>query len=112
MLYGDDIDFEQEFLCRQPRNIEELRAVIAATQEDPWAGWAGDGDVHWTPALVCQWWRDRARLRKWITTTNRRWSDSDRADEREAASGLVDYQAYHFLDNHIGPAIGDRLPSL
>jgi hypothetical protein len=125
VLYGDDIDYEQEFLYRQPRSIEELRAVIVAAQEDPWAGWSCDGDAHWTPALVRQWWRDRARLREWITTKHRRWSDSDRADEREAAMGLADYLAYldgalqghlqiysYFLDNRISPAQGDRLPAL
>ncbi|MGI5238702.1 hypothetical protein [Dactylosporangium fulvum] len=125
VLYGDDIDYEQEFLYRQPRSIEELRAVIFAAREDPWAGWACDGDAHWTPALVRQWWRDRARLREWITTKHRCWSDSDRADEREAATGLADYLTYldgdlhgdlqvysYFLDNHISPAQGDRLPTL
>ncbi|MER7007483.1 hypothetical protein ABT297_31185 [Dactylosporangium sp. NPDC000555] len=103
----------------------ELRAVLVAAREDPWAGWACDGDAYWTPALVRQWWRDRGRLQEWITTKHRRWSDSDRADEREAAGGLVDYLAYldgalqghlqiysYFLDNYISPASGDRLPSL
>jgi len=55
----------------------------------------------------------------------RRWSDSDRADEREAVTGLSDYLAYldgdpevhvqaycYFLDNHVAPVVGARLPSL
>ena len=125
VLYGDDIDYEQEFLYRQPRTVEELRAVIVAAQEDPWAGWACDGDIHWTPSLVREWWRDRGRVRDWITTKQRRWAISVRADEREAATGLADYLAYldgdlavhlqvycYFLDNHVSPAAGDRLPSL
>lgn len=74
VLYGDDIDYEQEFLYRQPRTVEELRAVVAAAQEDPWAGWACDGDTHWTPDLVREWWRDRGRLRDWITTKQRQTS--------------------------------------
>ncbi|WP_426503540.1 hypothetical protein ACPPVO_38780 [Dactylosporangium sp. McL0621] len=89
------MDYEQEFLYRQPRTIEELRAVIVAAQEDPWAGWACDGDAHWTPVLVRQWWRDRPRLREWITTKHRRWSDADRADEREAARSLADRAVVH-----------------
>jgi hypothetical protein len=125
VLYGDDIDYEQEFLYRQPGNLQELRAVIVAAQEDPWAGWACDGDTHWTPSLVREWWRDRGRVRDWITTKHRQWADSDRADEREAATGLADYLAYldgdleghlqvysYFLDNHVSPAAGDRLPLL
>jgi hypothetical protein len=125
ILYGDDDDYEQEFLYRQPRTVEELGAVIVAAQEDPCAGWACDGDTHWTPSLVREWWCDRGRVREWITTKQRRWNVSDRADEREAATGLADYFAYldgdladhlqvycYFLDNHVRPATGDRLPSL
>ncbi|WP_376808175.1 hypothetical protein [Catellatospora aurea] len=125
VLYGDDIEYEQEFLYRQPRTVQELQDVIVAMQEDPWAGWACDGDAWWTPSLVRQWWRERGRLRDWITAKYREWSASDRADEREAANGLTDYVAYldgdlashlqaymYFLDNGAGPALGDRLPAL
>jgi hypothetical protein len=125
VLYGDDGNYEQEFLYRQPRDAEDLRTVVIAAQEDPLAGWACDGDIYWTSSLVRAWWRDRGRLREWITTKHRRWSDSDRADEREAATGLVEYldyldgdlrdhlQAYcYFLDNRVGPTVGDHLPPL
>ncbi|MEV0457916.1 hypothetical protein [Catellatospora methionotrophica] len=125
MLYGDDTEYEQEFLYRQPQTAQELRDVIVAMQADPWAGWACDGDAHWTPELVREWWRERALLRDWITAKSRRWSVSDRADEREAAHGLADYLAYvdgglaadlqaymYFLDNGVGPTLVDRLPSL
>lgn len=94
VLYGDDNDYGQEFLYRQPNSIDELRAVVDAVQADPVAGWACDGDDHWTPALVRQWWRDRSRLRDWITAELGRCSVSDRADEREVATGLADYLAY------------------
>ena len=113
VLYGDDLDYEQEFLYRQPGNVEELRAVIIAAQQDPMAGWACDGDTHWTPSLVRGWWHDRRRVRDWITKKHRLWSVSDRAEEREAATGLVDHLCYldgdlqyhlrvycYFLDNH------------
>lgn len=125
VLYGGDLDYEQEFLYRQPRNVEELHAVVDAVQEDPWAGWACDGDHHWTLSLVREWWQDRRRLRDWITTKHSRWSTSDRDDEREAATGLTDYLAYlddgleadlrlycYFLDNQVGPTAGDHLPPL
>ncbi|WP_197686346.1 hypothetical protein [Actinoplanes derwentensis] len=125
VLYGDDIDYEQEFLYRQPRSIEELRAVVVAVQEDPWAGWACDGDKRWTSSLVREWWNERERLREWIATKHRRWRNSDREDEREAATGLLDYLAYldgnlkdhlqaycYFLDNRVSPQPGDHLPPL
>ncbi|GAA1582465.1 hypothetical protein [Actinoplanes couchii] len=125
VLYGDDLEYEQEFLYRQPRDVAELRAVVDAVEQDPWAGWACDGDRHWTPGLVREWWRDRGRLRDWITTKHSRWSISERADEREAATGLTDYLAYlddglegdlrlycYFLDNRVSPTADDHLPSL
>ncbi|MFG2045724.1 hypothetical protein [Dactylosporangium sp. NPDC048998] len=72
-----------------------------------------------------EWWRDRGRVRDWITAKHRQWHVSDRADEREAATGLADYLTYldgdlkhhlqvysYFLDNHASPAAGNRLPLL
>lgn len=125
VLYGDDIEYEQEFLYRQPRTLAELQDVLVAMQEDPWAGWACDGDSHWSLNLVREWWRERGRLREWITAKHRRWIVSERADEREAASGLADYLAYldgdladhlrgymFFLDNGVSPAPLDRVPAL
>ncbi len=125
VLYGDDDNYEQEFLYRQPCDIGELRDVVVAAQQDPWAGWACDGEAHWTPDLVRQWWRDRGRLRDWITIKHRQWTNSDHGGAREAATGLADYLAYlegdlelhlrvysYFLDNHVSPAAGDPLPLL
>lgn len=125
ILYGGDDNFESEFLYRQPRTVEELRDVVAGMSDDPFAGWACDGDAHWTPALVRAWWRDRGRVGDWITARHREWSVADKDDEREAADGLLAYLAYldgelaghlraylFFLDNGSVPRVGDRLPSL
>ncbi|MEV6964419.1 hypothetical protein AB0M47_04825 [Hamadaea sp. NPDC051192] len=125
VLYGDDIEYEQEFLYRQPQTVEELRDVVVAMQQDPWAGWACDGDAQWSPSLVRGWWRERERLREWITVKHGQWSASTRADEREAAGGLRDYLAYveggladylraymYFLDSGASPAPGERVPEL
>jgi hypothetical protein len=70
-------------------------------------------------------WRDRQRLRDWITVKHRQWSDSERPEEREAATGLTDYLVYldgdllgrlrayaYFLDNGVSPTATDRVPSL
>jgi hypothetical protein len=125
ILYGDDIEYEQEFLYRQPRSGIELRDVIAGMEQDPCGGWACDGDGHWTPTLVRDWWRDRERLREWIVAKHRIWGESPAAQEREAATGLMDYLTYldgdladhlrayvHFLDHGRSPVAGDRLPTL
>ena len=125
VLYGGDDDFDNEFLFRQPRNGAELRDVLRAMEDDPCAGWARDGDEHWTPALVRAWWRERSRLREWIDAKHRSWSVAEQPDAREAAHGLSEYRAYldgalagelrvyiYFLDHGTGPVAGDRLPEL
>ncbi|GAA2362579.1 hypothetical protein GCM10010170_058800 [Dactylosporangium salmoneum] len=123
-LYGDDNDGDSEFLYRQPRDSDDLTAVLRGMQADPFSGWARDGDVHWTPALVREWWGNRNRLLEWIAEKQRHWIYGDEA-EREAVSGLLDYRAYidadlandlrlylYFLDNGNGPLPGVRLPDV
>jgi hypothetical protein len=84
----------QEFLYRQPRSRSEVLGVLCGAWNDPYRGWAGDGDQHWTPALVREWWRDRGRVREWIEKDLLLWSGSASEYEREAATGLVEYAAY------------------
>src|SRR3954466_5415380 len=55
ILYGDDIEYEQEFLYRQPRNPAELADVLDGMSLDPFAGWAYDGDSNWSTDLVREW---------------------------------------------------------
>jgi hypothetical protein len=125
ILYGDDVGYEQEFLYRQPRTADELRNVLDGMRQDPWAGWARDGDSRWTADLVREWWQNRSLVREWIAETHNVWVGSDRDDEREAATGLMDYLAYldnglaadlrayiHFLDHGCAPTANDPLPTL
>jgi hypothetical protein len=125
ILYGDDTDYELEFLYRQPRTPDELHSVIIGMHEDPFNGWACDGDAHWTPNLVREWWRDRSRLRQWITSKYPIWNESQEALDREAATGFMDYLAYldtdltdhlraymYFLDHGTSPIAANTLPSL
>ncbi|GHE67627.1 hypothetical protein GCM10017778_60830 [Streptomyces vinaceus] len=59
VLYDDE--YGQEFVYRRPRTPEETHRVMAAAWQDPMAGFECDGDAHWTPELVRDWWRDRGR---------------------------------------------------
>lgn len=115
----------REFLYRQPRSRPEVLRVLAGAWGDPYSGWAVDGDEHWTPELVGDWWRDRARVREWIERDLRVWSVSARDQEREAARGLADYAAYldgdlgthlrgyvFWLREHRAPRPGETLPAL
>jgi hypothetical protein len=55
-----------EFIWRQPRNEDDLRSVLSAAFQDPFDGYAWDGDDHWTPDQVLQWWEDRGRVEEWL----------------------------------------------
>jgi hypothetical protein len=63
VLYTDD---GQEFIWKQPQNPEQVSAVLDAAYQDPFSGYAWDGDDHWTVDLVRQWWAERGRVRDWI----------------------------------------------
>jgi hypothetical protein len=126
VLYGDVEDYEQEFLYRQPRNLAELLQVLDGVRQDPFAGWAYDGDDHWTVELVREWWRERGRVLKWIARKIAEWSSpGSTAEEKDVLVGLDDYQLYiegdladhlrayaFWLDNRRSPAPGDTLPQL
>jgi hypothetical protein len=94
VLYGDDEDYEQEFLYRQPANLRELHSVLDGLQQDPFGGWASDGDDRWTVDLVRDWWRNRAQLTDWIDRKIGEWSDSVNEQEVEVVVGLRDYAEY------------------
>ncbi|SNT51410.1 hypothetical protein SAMN05421812_10817 [Asanoa hainanensis] len=124
ILYGADNQYDTEFLYRQPRSEAELADVVRGMNQDPCNGWAYDGDAHWTPDLVRAWWRDRGRLLEWISDAYGRWHAGNE-DEREAATGLLDYRAYvdgeladhlreymFFLDNGRRTTERDQLPAL
>ena len=51
-----------EFVWRQPRNLDEVRAVLDAAYQDPFEGYGCDGDDHWTPELVQEWWDGREQI--------------------------------------------------
>ncbi|MBF6422722.1 hypothetical protein IU436_29340 [Nocardia farcinica] len=59
----------------------------SAAWADPYGAYAYDGDDHWTPELIRDWWADRAKLAEWLETAERQWSAHDNALKREAAQG-------------------------
>jgi hypothetical protein len=108
-----------------PRCRLEVLQVLFGAWNDPFRGWACDGDRHWTPQLVREWWRDRRRVAEWIEEDLRVWSASTREDEREAAAGLIDYASYldgelevdlrryvRWLEEHRSPTPDETLPRI
>ncbi|MGT2528023.1 ferredoxin [Streptomyces nojiriensis] len=57
VLYDDR--YGQEFVYRQPRGPQEVRDLHLAATEEAFLGYNHDGDLHWTPELVRDWWRER-----------------------------------------------------
>lgn len=126
VLCGDDLDFDQEFLYRQPKTLRELLEVLDGAQQDPFAGWACDGDEHWTADLVRDWWHDRARVQDWIVRKAAEWSQGGVTNqEDDAVVGLRDFATYidgeleldlrkycFWLDNRLPPRVDDSLPLL
>ncbi len=92
VLYDDE--WGAEFVYRQPGDPEQALVLLGAVAQDPMAGYACDGDEHWTPDLVRHWWAERGRVREWAAALDRAWSVSSREEEREAAGGGRAYVAY------------------
>ncbi|MEV7520832.1 ferredoxin [Streptomyces sp. NPDC091371] len=125
VMYDDGDYLCQEFVFRQPRTVEETRAVLCAVGCEPWGGYGLDGDDHWTPELVRDWWRDRGEVRAWAVRTEQSWSAETDKYLREAAAGarafvahidgdLADYlRGYLFWLQERRPAgPGESLPEL
>jgi hypothetical protein len=81
----------QEFICRQPHTVAELRAVLDAACQDPFHGYAADGDEHWTPDLVMEWWDQRERVIEWLASKD---APELRASDGNIARTLDDFRSY------------------
>ncbi|MFJ3633868.1 ferredoxin [Streptomyces sp. NPDC090112] len=92
VLYDDE--WGAEFVHRQPGGPEQALVLLGAVAQDPMVRYACDGDEHWTPELVRDWWAERARVREWAAALDRAWCASNREDERETAGGGRAYVAY------------------
>ncbi|WP_327138801.1 ferredoxin [Nocardia sp. NBC_01327] len=95
--YGSEVVF------RQPRTVRETQLVLTAAWSDPFAGYACDGDDHWTLGQIRQWWADRTRLVEWIDRVDHMWSVSDHEYERAHVSAVRAYHHYleHGLENEL-----------
>ncbi|MER6347675.1 ferredoxin [Streptomyces sp. NPDC001595] len=114
-----------EYVYRQPRTTDELRQLVTAAGEDPYGGYGCDGDEHWTPATVREWWRDRGRVREHLIERRAAWEADDEKSGQDTAAAALDYAAYldgelaghlrlylFWLDERRAPTPTDRLPRL
>ena len=88
-----------EFVWRQPRDLDEVRAILDAAYQDPFDGYGWDGDEHWTPDLVLDWWNDRGRIEEWLAEANFNDLGSAGALASRAAAGYREYIAKDLRDD-------------
>ncbi|MFI1563202.1 ferredoxin [Streptomyces sp. NPDC020490] len=114
-----------EYVYRQPRTPEELRHLVAAAEDEVLSGYGCDGDAHWTPETVREWWRDRARIVEYLAARRHAWEADDERSGQGTAAAADDYAEYvdgelaahlrvylFWLDERRSPTAADRLPRL
>lgn len=62
-LFHDD---HCEFVWKQPQSDREYAACITGMYCDEADSYALDGDQHWTPQLVAEWWSRCPELVDWV----------------------------------------------
>lgn len=110
-------DNGQEFIFRQPANMQELLEVVNAGLVEVFSSYSCDGNNHWTYSLCKEWWYTRHDV-----TAEFRKADASKLNGRrtklwddyllgEAGTDLRRY--CYFLENGYYPAACDvHLPPL
>ncbi|WP_411110546.1 ferredoxin [Streptomyces sp. c-19] len=97
-----------EFVYRQPVEVAGVHELTCAGECDPFGAYGGDGDRHWTPELVRDWWSERRRAREWAIRVGwGEWATSEREQFRDAAGGARAYLAH--LDHGLGEYLRDYM---
>ncbi|MFE7191142.1 ferredoxin [Kitasatospora sp. NPDC057541] len=120
VLYGGE--YLTEYVYRQPRTSAEVARLVEAADCDPFLGYGCDGDAHWTPEAVREWWRDRGRITQYLSEHD--WDGIDWA-RQELRAAVRDYESYiagglamdlriylYWLEEGRSPAPDDQLPQL
>ena len=123
MLY--EADHFTEYVYRQPRTPEGLRQLVDAAEAEAFRGYGCDGDAHWTPEAVREWWRDRGRVREYLANRRADWEADDVKAGQGVAAAALEYAAYldrdlaahlrvylFWLEERRSPTAEDRLPRL
>lgn len=103
----------QEFLFRQPSNVEELRQVIGAAICDPFLGYGADGNSNWSLASIREWWKNRYDLVRKAALIHQPKEQVDRWRsylEEEAEPYLRAYA--FFVEERRLPLADNALPNL
>jgi hypothetical protein len=101
-------DNGQEFVFRQPRDLEELKQVFNACWAECFDGFGTDGNEHWTVELVRAWWAQRENHR--VAWRELGIENVDQLFDVELPKYLRGY--VFFLEHRRMPNPADKLPGL
>lgn len=129
--YDDGIseEFGWEFVYRQPVNEAETSAVLEAARMELYSSYAWDGDDHWTPEAVRDWWRGRGEIREWAVGLEHVWAANVNpryhGHYHDGAHGLREFVAFiddglerylrgylFWLSERRAPEAGEAVPEL
>ncbi len=70
LAFGGDeqhllFDYQCEFVWRQPITSDEYKICLSAIDMDEVNSYQVDGNKHWTPQLVREWWGQKSELESW-----------------------------------------------
>lgn len=92
--------YELEFIFRQPRNERELENIQLAADLDLFRGYHSDGNAHWTPLKVKEWWGRREELISMAHSLRELYTHGPRAGAEWVV--LEGYDQYlEFLENEL-----------
>ena len=107
------------FVWRQPTTDEETLALMTGASSDPFAGFGWDGDEHWTPSLVREWWARRGARAPLVGALLAVWTEPKLS---VAAGSYAEYikselpqylrRYVRFLETGRYPSGDDSLPQL
>ncbi|GAA3673677.1 hypothetical protein C8D88_119100 [Lentzea atacamensis] len=123
VLYGGE--YQNEFVYRQPKTKAEVECLLSAADDDPFDGYAYDGDSRWTPDAVRAWWDQRGQVEEHLAALIDEWTADGNSYALDAAEGARDFLAYlagdlrtdlraylFRLEQGRYPGAGDQLPDL
>ncbi|WP_228836883.1 ferredoxin [Nocardia brasiliensis] len=97
VLYGGQ--YYSEFVYRQPKSPSEVEALLRAAWDDPYGGYACDGDSQWTPAAVRAWWSSRGKVEEHLTELLAEFTkEGAHPDDADVAAGIRDFRTYLATD--------------
>ncbi|APE19576.1 ferredoxin [Streptomyces venezuelae] len=120
-----EADHLTEYVYRQPRTPQELQQMVDAAEAEVFSGYGCDGDAHWTPDAVREWWRDRGRIAEYLAKRRPDWAADDAKAGQGVAEAALNYARYldgdlaahlrvylFWLEERRSPTLADRLPQL